>query len=226
MVAGVSGTGAPVGPEDALGSTRRRIVDTLKRRARTAPELASDAGVTGEAVRQQLRALERAGLVTGRQRAAHGRGRPPTEWVLTDLASELFPDRHGDLTVDLIRSIRETVGDDALGRIIDDRSRRMAESYAATVTVADDALLALAGRRTAEGYVAEVREEPDGSRLLIEHHCPICAAAAACQGLCRGELELFRTVLGDGVEVTREQHLLSGDERCAYRVRARPDQPA
>jgi len=33
-----------------------------------------------------------------------------------------------------------------------------------------------------------------------------------------GELELFRTVLGDDVSVERSQHLLSGDLRCAYRL--------
>ncbi|MCU1365454.1 MAG: MarR family transcriptional regulator, partial [Ilumatobacteraceae bacterium] len=53
---------------------------------------------------------------------------------------------------------------------------------------------------------------------LIEHHCPICVAATECQGLCRSELEVFRAVLGPEVVVTREQHVLSGDTRCSYRI--------
>jgi predicted ArsR family transcriptional regulator len=89
--------------------------------------------------------------------------------------------------------------------------------------------------RTVEGYMAEVLPEraeavaaggdddadADGEPgfLLIEHHCPICEAAESCQGLCRGELELFRTVLGDDVSVERVQHLMAGDLRCTYRVR-------
>ena len=65
--------------------------------------------------------------------------------------------------------------------------------------------------------MAEVRV--DGRDVvLVEHHCPVCEAATACTGLCRAELELFRDVLGSDVSVTREQHLLSGDERCAYRI--------
>ncbi len=171
-------------------------------------------------MRQHLRSLDDAGLARGQARASEGRGRPPTEWTLTELARELFPDRHGDLTVDLIESIRHTVGDDGLERVIDDRNRRLTETYVTVIGTNTDPVRALADQRTAEGYVAEVRDEADGSRLLIEHHCPICDAAASCQGLCRGELELFRAVLGDGVEVTREQHLLSGDERCAYRIRS------
>jgi predicted ArsR family transcriptional regulator len=80
---------------------------------------------------------------------------------------------------------------------------------------------ALARQRTAEGYIAEVVREKDGSVVLLEHHCPICTAAQACQGLCRSELELFQAALGDDVKVERTQHRLAGDARCAYRVRSR-----
>ncbi len=54
--------------------------------------------------------------------------------------------------------------------------------------------------------------------VLVEHHCPICTAAAACPDLCRSELDLFRDVLGDDVVVERTQHLLAGNRRCAYTV--------
>ncbi len=54
--------------------------------------------------------------------------------------------------------------------------------------------------------------------LLIEDHCPICAAAASCQGLCRSELQIFARCLGAGVRVERVEHVLAGGRRCAYRV--------
>ena len=56
--------------------------------------------------------------------------------------------------------------------------------------------------------------------VLVEHHCPICTAAAACTSLCRSELEVFQYALGDEVTVRREQHVLAGDQRCAYRITA------
>ncbi|PJI50782.1 MarR family transcriptional regulator, partial [Methylobacterium radiotolerans] len=40
-------------------------------------------------------------------------------------------------------------------------------------------------------------------------------------GFCRSELELFRKVLGEGVQVDREEHILAGARRCAYRVSKR-----
>jgi predicted ArsR family transcriptional regulator len=61
----------------------------------------------------------------------------------------------------------------------------------------------------------------DGGFLLIENHCPICAAAAVCQGLCREELSLFRRVLGSEVRVERTDHVLAGARRCAYRITPR-----
>ena len=77
---------------------------------------------------------------------------------------------------------------------------------------------ALARARTDEGYLAEVVEDDDGHLVLVEHHCPICVAAAACQNLCRSELDVFRAALGDDVVVERTQHLLAGNRRCAYKV--------
>jgi predicted ArsR family transcriptional regulator len=188
----------------------------------TGPELAARFALTPEAVRQHLVELADHGLVRSSPRASTGAGRPPVEWSLTDLAIDLFPDRHADLTVSLIESIRSTVGEEGLEAIMAARTAEQVDDYRARLAGVADPLDALAGIRSDEGYMAEVVDADDGrGRLLIEHHCPVCDAARACQGLCRSELDLFRTVLGSTVTVTREQHLLSGDERCVYRVQPR-----
>lgn len=204
---------------EPLSSAKRRLVDALKRRAHTGPELAQRFGLTAEGIRQHLNDLADNGLVVATPRAASGAGRPPVEWSLTDLAIELFPDRHADLTVSLIDSIRTTVGEDGLEAIVAARTAEQIADYRQRVADSPDPLVALADIRSDEGYMAEVVEADDGDgRLLVEHHCPICDAARVCQGLCRAELELFQAVLGPDATVSREQHLLSGDERCVYRV--------
>ena len=208
-----------------LTDAKRRIIDRLKRvDTATAPELADDFGLTDTAVRQHLEALEENGLV---ERAPSpppsGRGRPPVRWQLTPLAGELFPDRHADLTVELIGSIREALGDDGLDKVLAARSTSQLAAYkkalpSPATTPVPVRVRRLADVRSAEGYLAEVRDGEDGSLLLLEHHCPVCDAASACQGLCRSELELFKAALGDDVTVERVQHLLAGDQRCAYRI--------
>ncbi|WP_415868250.1 helix-turn-helix transcriptional regulator, partial [Burkholderia ubonensis] len=75
----------------------------------------------------------------------------------------------------------------------------------------------LAEIRSAEGYMARVeRDGPDF--LLIEDHCPICAAATACQGFCASELEQFQVLMQGLAQVSREAHLLQDGQRCVYRL--------
>jgi predicted ArsR family transcriptional regulator len=214
-----------------LTDAKRRILDRLKRAdTLTAPEVAADFELTDTAIRQHLEALERAGLVERTSAPPHGRGRPPVRWRLTALANDLFPDRHADLTVDLINAIREAVGEEALDRVVANRRDHQLAAYRRALpdpsrTSVKVRVRRLAELRSAEGYLAEATAD-GADMLLIEHHCPICDAAATCQGLCRSELELFQDALGDDVTVERTQHVLAGDLRCAYRISARTLEPA
>ncbi|HUC32150.1 MAG TPA: metalloregulator ArsR/SmtB family transcription factor [Ilumatobacteraceae bacterium] len=209
-------------PTNDLSGAKRRIIERLKRAdTATAPELAAEFGLTDTAIRQHLEALETAELVERSAAPSSGRGRPPVHWRLTDAAAPLFADRHADLTVELIGSIRAALGEDALERVVRARSDRQLAHYQVALADADDLserVHLLAELRSAEGYLAEVVD--DGDHLsLIEHHCPIRGAADSCRGLCSAELSLFERALGPGVKVEREQHLLDGGQRCAYTVR-------
>lgn len=65
--------------------------------------------------------------------------------------------------------------------------------------------------------MAEV-QKASGGYLLVENHCPVCSAAAACTNLCAMELEVFRKSLGRSFTVERIDHILAGARRCAYLV--------
>ncbi len=218
------------------GDSKRQILDHLKRTERlTAATLAEALGVTSTAVRQHLEALESNGLVTSTDAdPTGGRGRPAMVWKLTSLAAELFPDRHSDLTVELISAIRAAVGEEGLNKVIGERTSRQREAYVAivggTAVSLPERVRRLGAQRAAEGYLAEVTTNDDGSFDLIEHHCPICEAAESCTYLCRDELALFQDVIGPDANVERTTHLLSGDSRCSYRVtpatRREPDPQA
>jgi predicted ArsR family transcriptional regulator len=205
-----------------LGTTKREIVERLKRADATVAELAATLDMTEAGVRQHLDALAENGFVESHTRPSEGRGRPPTVWTLTDLAHDLFPDRHDDLTVELITAVRSALGEQGLARVIDARAEVQRGAYKRAVPARGTLRKraeALARVRSEEGYVAEVVDDPDGKGvLLLEHHCPICTAASACQGLCTSELALFREVMGPDTTVERTQHVLAGDRRCAYRI--------
>ncbi|HTT85590.1 MAG TPA: metalloregulator ArsR/SmtB family transcription factor [Rhizomicrobium sp.] len=203
---------------------RNSVLDRVKREGPvTAEALAVRLGLTGMAVRQHLDGLEREGLVRHELRAG-GRGRPSKVWTCTDAANSRFPDAHAALATDLISNMRRAFGEEGLERLVALRTAEQQRVYAARIagkTTLKARLESLAKLRSEEGYMAEVRRDPDTDAwLFVENHCPICAAARLCTGLCREELTLFQRVLGKDVRVERTSHILAGAERCAYRVTA------
>ncbi len=202
--------------------TRRAIVKLLKTDGPLdSAQLAERLGLTAMAVRQHLYALQREGLVSAEERPVPV-GRPAKFWGLTRDADRLFTEAYAELSVALIDAMQDTFGVEGLNRVLVSRCARQQADYVRRIPPAAplaQKLKELARVRTEEGYMAEVKPDTDGSFLLIENHCPICAAANACQGFCSTELDLFRAVLGPGVGVEREEHIVSGDRRCAYRVK-------
>lgn len=199
-----------------------RVLHALKAAGpQTAAVLARRLGVTAVAARQHLARLAEDGLVAFEDRR-EGVGRPKRAWSLTAVGHGRFPDSHAVLTVELIAAAGQVFGPEGLERLIAVREKASLAQYRGRL--AGKATLparvkALAAIRSEEGYMAEMRRDADGTLWLIENHCPVCAAAKVCQGLCRSELAIFRRVLGPAAEVKRKEHLLGGARRCAYRIR-------
>jgi len=206
----------------ADGPTGERILYLMKTRgAQSAGDIGRSLEMTSVGARQHLAKLQAAGLVRY-QATALGRGRPRHLWSLTAAGHARFPDRHSDVVLALIEGVRDALGPSALDDVIARHEQRQLAAYAAELAGAEDAADAarrLAAIRSREGYMAEARQLADGEIQLIENHCPICVAAAACQGFCRAELSVFQAVLARFGEVARDEHLLAGARRCAYRLR-------
>jgi predicted ArsR family transcriptional regulator len=208
-------------PPLAEGKTRRAIVKLLKTEGPAdSARLARRLRLTPMAVRQHLYALQREHLVTAEERPVP-LGRPAKYWQLTNDADRLFPDAYAELSVALIDAMDQALGPAGVQRVLASRGEKQRKDYSARIPQSwplERKLQELARIRTEEGYMAEVQHDDEGALLFIENHCPICAAATVCQGLCSTELDLFRTVLGQSVNVERATHIVSGDRRCAYRV--------
>ena len=205
--------------------SRRMLIDSLKQDGpQDAASLARRLGVSAMAVRQHLYDLEAEGLVTHEPEtrpAGHKIiGRPAKLWRLTAAANRFFPDGHAEFTVGLINSMKQVFGAEGLEKLLKARAREQIVAYNARLDRQPSLakkLKALAEIRTEEGYMAEV-SKANGGYLLVENHCPVCSAAAACTSLCRLELEVFQKALGREHEVKRIDHILAGARRCAYLV--------
>lgn len=186
--------------------------------SQTAATLADQLEVTAVAIRQTLERLEAEGLVDFEDMRVSV-GRPKRHWRLTGAGHARFPDRHSALTLELINASAAVFGEEGLDKLIAHREARTLANYGEALKGLDlgGKVRRLAELRSAEGYMAEARDE-DGALLLVENHCPICVAATRCQNFCRSELDVFEAALGPGVAIERVEHIVSGARRCAYRI--------
>jgi len=189
--------------------------------ALTSGALAKILDMTSMGARQHLLRLEKQELVSSFSQKASV-GRPKQLWQLTAKAHATFPDRHADLTLHLIDSIKVIYGDEGLDKLIQSREEKITDEYTAALNACNslaDKVAKLACLRCQEGYIAVVEQLAEEEFLLIENHCPICSAAKQCQNFCRSELAIFQKCFGEKYSVSREEYLLSGDRRCVYKIK-------
>ncbi|MGH1381006.1 MAG: helix-turn-helix transcriptional regulator [Shewanella xiamenensis] len=200
--------------------TTDKIIQLLKLHGPlTAKTLAEELALTTMGVRQHLQALEEEGDVDIEDRV-EGRGRPTRYWGLTEQSRTHFADRHSELSLQLIDSVKTIFGDQGLDKLIEHREQTAMQQYRSALQGMTDItsrLTKLVELRTLEGYMA-TQEQADGVFWLLENHCPICSAATKCQNFCRSELQQFQQLFADIATVSREEHIIDGARRCAYRI--------
>lgn len=202
--------------------TAERFLMLLKTKGPlTAAAVAQALGITNEGARLQLQKLASAGLIrSSAMEAAKGVGRPVQGWQLTDAGNARFPDAHADLSVQLIQTIQQLMGDEGLQQVMTAREEIAAAKYLALMEPVEDIATRLqlfASIRSQEGFLAEYRAEGAGY-VFIENHCPICSAAKTCQGICESELRIFQRIMEPLATVSRTKHIIGGDRRCVYEI--------
>ncbi|PWG80390.1 helix-turn-helix transcriptional regulator [Pararcticibacter amylolyticus] len=193
----------------------------------TAKEIAEELGITNEGARQQLIRLSEEGLVTYIS-STKGVGRPVQVYELTEQGNASFPNNHAALTVELLDTIKEQLGQDALEVVISSREAETVKRYKAILKDHESLESLIVGYtdiRTSEGYMAEFRKEQEGQYLLFENNCPIGAAANTCKHFCESDMRVLKAILGDGVSIERMDHIASGERRCTYRIKSLIYQP-
>ncbi len=206
-----------------LANSQDKILYQIKR---TGPQTARNLGerldITTMGIRQHLSRLEELQLISSLPEETIGRGRPVRRWKLTEAGHNRFPDAHAQVTADLIISIRDVLGDEAIDKLISKRTKETLDLYRKqlqNIGTLEGKLEKLCELRSDEGYMAELTtDRTNGTYTLKEHHCPICIAAKTCQGFCSSELEVFKTLFEGVATVHRVDHILNGARRCTYQV--------
>lgn len=221
--AGASSTARAGAVPPSPSTLRRDILLHLRQAGPSSPDaLAAALGASRTGILQQLHALEAAGLVS-HAAEKHGVGRPRHMYDVTPDAQGLFPTDYGGFASGLVKAIEAVGGEDLVEQVFAARRRQIGDRIRRRMSaeLADDASLVDRVRTLAElqdeaGYLAEAVVSDDGAIRLREHNCAIDRIARRTDAPCDAELELFRELLGPGVE--RESHIASGDRCCSYVV--------
>ena len=211
---GVAPASFPLGLKGARGL----VLIALKRANRlTAKDLATQLGVSLNAVRHHLRELEAEALVEY-ERQHQGVGAPAFAYRLSAAGEALFPRRYEATLTELLDYVVEREGRAAAVAVLEGRYDALTQRLKDELAGATPAqrMAAVTQLLSDEGYMAEGTTFAE-SGTLIEHNCAIQAVAQRFPEICAAEARFLAAALG--AEVARHGHILSGCNACEYRVR-------
>ena len=199
-------------------TTRGKIVATLRERgSASAADLATQFGLSPNAVRQQLVVLERDGLVEETS-VRRGPTKPTIEFSLTTEADKLFPQHYDRMLSAVLREVKAAYGADGVNQIFDGIAKRAAEKTAAKVSGADpkERVEQLVGVLREGGVVAEY-SLIEGGFMLTEHNCPYSGVVKEHPEVCSViHHVLDETIGGEHVQV---ESLRDGGKSCKFELK-------
>jgi len=208
-----------------FSSTRGRLLATLQRRGQcTVADLCAELGLTKNAVRQHLAALERDGLLK-QESARIGPSKPSFIYSLTDMGEHLFPKGYHTLLLRLIEELVAEHGRRSVDKLLERIGRRWAEQHLNGLEAMDleeRVALAVAAMKE-EGGMVEWEAEGDGAAFSVQSYgCPFAAVVQQYPQLCRvHEAFLARLVAPARVETLCRQSGGTGF-RCHFRLSSPP----
>lgn len=200
--------------ETLTGDTRGKLVRLLREGVQSINDLAAALGITDNAVRTHIAALERDGLVraAGAQRATGGK--PARLYELTAEAEELFPKAYVLVLAELLASVREKEGADAALALLRRVGRRLGARAGAAGLPGVERVAAAVRVLESIGGSAVVAETAEGWRIQASG-CPLSGAVSEDAQVCALAESLVSEVTGMRVV---EECDRSGRPRCAFRV--------
>ncbi len=202
-------------PVPSADPTRARLLALLREGTWTVDDLASQLGLTDNAVRFHLAGLEREGSVArvGVQRRS-GAGQPASLYSLTAAAEAAFSRAYAPVLAALVEELRAMMSGTQLATFLERVGKRLAgarsasrESLQKRVTGASDLLNSLGGITTVE--------RSSGTYRILGRACPLASAVEADHCVCTVVTALVSNVVEAEV---RECCDRSGRPKCCFEI--------
>ncbi len=185
----------------------------------TAHELGERFGLTANALRRHLKALEEDGLVRF-AKEVRGVGAPVYSFSLTAAGEALFPRSYVSVLASALDALRAQRGDAEVTRVLEAEWNELANEAGPVLDALplSERVSLVAELLTAKGYMAEAVEPTgDGASLTLRiHNCAMREIADRFPEACAVEAQFVERLLG--VPLVRGQHRRDGCGRCEYGV--------
>jgi predicted ArsR family transcriptional regulator len=204
-------------PVRESGGTQQTLLRALlhNKDGLTIDSLAQLLGISRNAVRQHLTALERDGLAAKGKSQPTG-GRPEQLYVLTDEGAERFPRQYSWLSEILLESLLAQSGQDGLREKLDEMGRAVGESMKAQLAGeagSPERTAAVARIMQELGYEAAPKTER-GVQSIEARNCVFHKLAAKRPEVCSFDLALLSA--GSGCRVEHRSCMVRGSDRCRF----------
>lgn len=200
--------------------TREATLTLLLRQGEIdAAGLASQLGISVQAMRRHLRTLEDEGLVESTAVTA-GPGRPSNLWRLTSRGHQHFPDGSETFAIGLLDSLAQSLPPEMLSALLQQQAQDKADQYRRHLGEAplEERVRALVDLRSREGYVSDLAPAQDGRGWCIsEFHCSVQRIAEEFPAICDQELQLIRMTFPD-CQVERVHWRLESGHSCGFQI--------
>ena len=210
---------------DIMGARQKELLKLLlkNKAGMTADELSAGLGITRNAARQHLAALETDQLVAKGGTRPSG-GRPQQLYVLTERGSELFPRHYSWFAEMLIDSIKASVGDEGLRERLRMMGEQVGERLRSQHALAtrQEKVEKLAKIMEQLGYAARNQTGADGVPEIEADNCIFHHLALSNPDVCQFDLALLASFTDS--EVDHQECMAKHGNVCRFKLKAK-EQP-
>ena len=209
---------------NGIGLRQQQLLTMLLRdnAGLTVEELSQGLGISANAVRQHLTALERDGLVAKGETQSSG-GRPEQLYELTPAGNELFPRHYSWFAELLLDSLRTEKDSDALRERLESMGRAVARQVEGRVAGIEDTaerIRVLAAIMHELGYESgPVHSRKEKLPSIEATNCVFHCLAQRFPEVCHFDLAMMSKVVGR--EVIHDECMVRGGHVCRFKFKPR-----